>query len=170
MRRPSAPVRRVPTAQTAAPYDEIKAEAIAAERRGDLASAVKGWARARELAPDRIEATCREIELLLELQNFDVGHLRLVTALQKFSNQRRLIKLQTLVEQKLLGYHNRQALQALNDGDRRKSVYHYEMCAVLRKSTDVINGALSTEPGKFRRTSSRCSPKSTARSRAPAFT
>src|SRR5437763_14563552 len=97
-------LKRPPTKQTAAPSrskprpagragrptprsDEIKAVAIAAETRDDHIAAATAWATAREMAPNTAEATCREIELLLVLKNYEAAHVRLFTALQKFSNE-----------------------------------------------------------------------------------
>jgi hypothetical protein len=113
-------------------YEKFKSAAIEAESHGDLPAALTGWRRARELAPQLFDATIREIELLLKLSNYEAAYIRLVTALQKFSNQPKLIELQSATEDALLGHHEWQARHALQTGDRVGAVYHYEMAARLQ--------------------------------------
>jgi hypothetical protein len=96
-----------------------------------VAAASDDQGAARAPAPADIEAACREIELLLGLQELDLAHLRITTALQKFSGQNRLTELQSTVEKELLRHHNGQALRAIDAGNRRQAVYHHETSAAL---------------------------------------
>jgi hypothetical protein len=118
----------------AAIYDKIKGQAVAAELRGDFAAALREWTRARDAAPTMAEAARREIELLLQLGDYETAHVRTFTALQKFSDEQGFLELKPSVEQALLGHHDREARHALSVGDRAKATYHYEMATALQQN------------------------------------
>jgi hypothetical protein len=113
------------------PQKEIVARARAEESRQDWEAAAGSWRELRENVPSEFLPTFREILILRNLRQFDLAHSRLLTALQKFSTEKRLLALKGPIEKQAALFHRQGGLAALQANDLKRAAFHYQALTAL---------------------------------------